>query len=143
MAMGRPTKGLGHVEDLDADTHCKERLKAILSALSGTMSVQDASASVGLRPARFGELRRTALQGAVDALAPGRPGRPPVCDAEEAEQTTELERENERLRRELERARLQLEIAQAAPSVLRRAQKRGSARMDALAARIRGRGASG
>ena len=66
MVMGRPNKGLEHVESLDADAHVKERLKAILSTMLGQASVKDASASVGLQPARFGELRHRALQGAED-----------------------------------------------------------------------------
>lgn len=127
MVMGRPGKGLEHVDDLDAGAHIKDRLKAILSTVLGRASVKDASASVGLQPARFGELRRCALQGAADALLPGRPGRPPKVDAEEAQRIAALELENARLRRDLDRARLQLEVAQAAPGVLERAQKGGSA----------------
>lgn len=61
MVMGRPGKGLRHVDGLDAAEHEKARLKAMLGSLWGSVSVQEASASVGLRPARFAELRRRML----------------------------------------------------------------------------------
>lgn len=77
MVTGRPNKGLGHVDTLQATGHAKERLYAILATVAGRISVHDASQSIGLRPARFAELRRIALQGAADALAPRRVGRRP------------------------------------------------------------------
>jgi hypothetical protein len=127
MAMGRPGKGVGHVDGLDAAEHEKARLKAMLSSLSGNVSLHEASASVGLRPARFAELRRRMLQAAVEAIAPGRPGRPPIHDADETTEIVQLERDNARLERELDRTRLLLQLAQEAPGVLRRGRSPGFA----------------
>ena len=41
MTNGRPNKGLGHVDGLDADAAQKERLRVILATLSGELTVND------------------------------------------------------------------------------------------------------
>ena len=43
MTMGRPNKGVEHVDKVDAGRHEKDRLKAILRTVTGELSVQDAS----------------------------------------------------------------------------------------------------
>jgi hypothetical protein len=126
MTMGRPNKGLGHVDGLDGTDAEKERLRAILATISGELSVQDACAQLGIGPARFGELRQLALQGACDSLAPGRPGRPPRRDAERDRQLSQLEEEKSQLRRELRMAWAKSDLALAMPEIIAEYQKKGA-----------------
>ena len=104
MVMGRPNKGVEHVDKVDASRHQKERLKAILRTMFGEVPVQDACAQLGIGRARFQMLRDDCLQAAADALTPGRPGRPPLRDAEHQAEVDELGAEN--LPNSVERHRL-------------------------------------
>jgi hypothetical protein len=127
MTMGRPNKALGHVDDLNAGELEKSRLKAILATITGELSVQDACAQLGIRPARFAELRQHALQGACDSLAPKKPGRPRRHDVEDDQRVVALEAENMRLGQELRTAAIQAELALAMPDIIEAYKKRGSA----------------
>jgi len=124
--MGRPNKGVEHVDKVDAGRHEKDRLKAILRTVTGELSVQDACAQLGIRRAHFQTLRDECLQGAADALAPGRPGRPPLLDVEHQTEVGELSAENRRLKDELEKLRLRLELVEQIPGLAQRGQKGGS-----------------
>jgi len=91
---------------------------------------------------RFHELRREALQAALDGLAPGAAGRPKHEDpSADQERLKALERENRELMLELQASYTRTEIALAMPHVLtaqgkaaikkkarqaRRAKRRGS-----------------
>lgn len=81
MGTGRPNKGADHVDAVDACAGPRQRLRVILETMSGARTVVDACAVLRVSPTRFRQLRQQALQGAVDALAPRRPGRPRVHDA--------------------------------------------------------------
>ncbi len=111
MVMGRPNKGVGHVDAVAGSPREKARLRAILRTLGGERSVEAAAADLGIRPAQFGALRKRALQGAADALVPRPPGRPRLCDVEESEQVRELQEEVARLRAEVARANVRAEAA--------------------------------
>ena len=125
MVMGRPNKGVEHVDRVDASEHERERLKVILRTITGELSVQDACAELGISPKRFQQLREQCLQGAADALAPGRPGRPRRHDAEVVELVAELQREVARLRVQVDRQRIRLELHGQIPGLAERAQKGG------------------
>jgi hypothetical protein len=125
MVMGRPNKGVEHAADLDAGDREKQRLRAILRTITGEQSVLAASAELGIQPARFGEIRRRMLQAAVESLAPGRPGRPPLVASEEQARLRVLEAENARLQRELELARMQVQLAREIPGLPKPRAKRG------------------
>jgi len=127
MRTGRPNKALGHVDGLDAGDLEKARLKAILATITGELSVQDACAQLGIRRARFAELRQKALQGACESLTPGRPGRPPRHDAEVDPRVGQLEAEVFDLGRELRTAAIQTELALAMPGIIEDYRKRGAA----------------
>ena len=126
MVMGRPNKDVEHVADLDAGEREKQRLRAILRTITGEQSVTDASAELGIQPARFGEIRRQSLQAAVESLAPHRPGRPSLHESDEQRRVHELEAKIRRLEDELKRANLQLQLGRVIPDVLARAAKRGA-----------------
>ena len=70
-------------------------------ALTGTLRVQEACRRLGISKQRLGVLRQQALQAALEALAPGAPGRPRQVPAAAQEQRDALAQANERLRREL------------------------------------------
>jgi transposase len=92
--------------------------------VAGQLSVNDASARLGITPQRLHMLREEALQAAVAALAPRPLGRPPQTPTPEQERIDALERDNERLQRELEASRLREEIAAVLPHRPRRGEKK-------------------
>jgi len=130
------------VESLEGTIREKERLRAILETLSGDMTIEEACQILGLRPSRIHELRQQALQGALEALAPGVPGRPPKRGEVVTAELEEVRAENGWLREELELSRARTEIALVFPHLLRdpapepekhaaRARKRSSRRSGA------------
>lgn len=113
--MGRPSKGLAHVDTLRGDPDSKFRLKAILATLSGELFVDEACEELDLGASQFANLRRQVLQGALDALEPrpaGRPHKEASVSEQEVEtmraRIAELERDAELLRARLELAVLPL-----------------------------------
>jgi hypothetical protein len=115
--MSRPGKGIDHVESLDGDAFAKARLRAVLQTIAGELSVEEACLMLSMSPSRFHELREEALKGAMRALEPKTPGRPPSPAPDP--KVTALERENSELKRDLEAARIRTEIAIVMPHVLR------------------------
>lgn len=113
--MPRPNKGLGHVDALAGDPESKWRLKVVLATLTGEMLVDEAIEELELGPTQFANLRKQALQGALDALQPkavGRPRRPAARSEAEVEamqqRIDELEHDARLLRSRLELAVLPL-----------------------------------
>ncbi len=115
MVMGRPNKGIGHVDNCEGAKMAKQRLKLILQTIEGEISVQDACEKLGIQRPRFAELRAQALQAAVEALEPGRPGRPRKHDVEQQQRETELAREVESLQQRLHVAEVRASVAQILP----------------------------
>ena len=126
MGKGRPSKGLSHVDSLLGAEADRERLKIVLSTLTGERSVKDASLSLGISETRFHELRRQALEGALSAVAPGRPGRPRrEVDPSEAE-VARLEAQVKWLEEELQCSLTRTEIALSMPHLLKGTRVRGA-----------------
>lgn len=125
--MGRPNKGVGHVDGLEGEDLQKERLRTILQTITGERTVQDACETLGIGRARFAELRSIALQSACDSLAPGKPGRPRTRDPERDAELAALRSERDRLRLEVENVWIRAELALAMPEVMSASQKGGSA----------------
>ena len=115
---GRPGKGLGHVDARDGAAEEKRRLRLILDTVYGERTVREAAAQLGLSEARFRALRAEALQGALDALAPRPPGRPPMV-AVESDEVAALRRQVKELTFELQTAWTRTELALTMPHVLR------------------------
>jgi len=124
VTLGRPNKGVGHIEALAGAQAEKERLRAILATLTGESSVEEACRGLGIGQARFQQLREQALQGALDALMPRKPGRP--GDAAEAPvgEVERLRTEKEELEEELEAMRVRIQLALALPDWPRREPKK-------------------
>jgi transposase-like protein len=119
MARGRPTLGAGHAERLDGPAPSKQRLAVILRTLSGELSVEEACAQIGVSSAQFHRLRERALEGALSALAPGTPGRPPAAPVVEPSRVQELEAQVLELQIDLRASQLREEIAILMPHLLK------------------------
>lgn len=107
--MARPNKGLAHLDGLEGDEDSKDRLYAVLATLTGEMLVEEAYEELGVGPTQFANLRKRALQGALDALQPrpgGRPRNEVTVSPEEVEEMrdriAELEIYAAKLRAQLE-----------------------------------------
>jgi hypothetical protein len=135
MARGRPPKGLGHIDSLSGNAEEKERLKAILATLAGDLTVKAACERLGVSESRFHEIRCSALEGMLHALAPRPPGRP--AKERKPEEVEHLEARVSWLEEELQVARLQTEVALWKPSLLRDSGK--SPQKKRLSARAKGR----
>jgi hypothetical protein len=115
--MSGRSKGLEHVESLEGSEASRRRLRLVLETIAGERTVESACVDLGISAARFAELRKEALAGALSALEPkplGRPAAPPP-DAE----VERLKAENFELKRDLEAARIREELAIVMPHVLR------------------------
>jgi hypothetical protein len=73
---GRPPSGPEFVDKLDGSPEAKQRLKVLLETLNGTCRVQEACGRLGIKEARFDQLRIELLQAAVSAAERRPAGRP-------------------------------------------------------------------
>ena len=128
MVMGRPNKGVGHIDNCEGSEQSKERARVILQTISGELSVQEACDLLGIQRPRFAELRALALQGSVDAIEPGRPGRPRKRDVDEERRERELLARIEELERDVQIARTKEMLAELNAAETQAAEKGGDAR---------------
>jgi transposase-like protein len=115
---GRPPEGPGLVEKLEGPEDDRRRLRAILETISGQRTIASACEELGIKPARFHELRTQALQGALEAIAPGSPGRPPAPDSTPDPKVAELEAKVRDLDLELRASHVREQIALTMPHLL-------------------------
>lgn len=121
MCVGRPPKGPDHVNSLEGAEAEKRRLRIVLETLSGERTIEQACEELGVSSSRFHELRRQALQAALDGVTPHPPGRPKHEESSNpSSRLAELEQEVRELRLELQAAYTRTEIALAMPHVLTR-----------------------
>jgi len=118
MTRGRPPLGSGHVDGLEGPEASKERLRIILETLSGERTVAEACEVLGIGETRYHALRREALSGALEALAPRAPGRPRREESPEDRRVKELESQVADLEEEIVCQRARLELALTMPHVL-------------------------
>lgn len=119
MPPGRPPRGSAHVDSLDGPDELKRRLRVLLDTISGACTIDEACRMLDVSAARLHELRHQALAGALEALRPGRAGRPARESEPGAEKIRELEHELDEAKIDLQAARTRLEIALVMPHVLR------------------------
>ncbi len=118
---GRPSKGSALVEKLEGSSEAKRRLRVIVEALREERSVGQACDDLGVKEARYHQMRDDALQGALQALEPRPTGRPPTPPPTLPEEDAErLRAEIERLKMEVRAAHIREELAVAFPNRLRR-----------------------
>ena len=128
MTMGRPPMGLDHIGRLSGPKELKERLRILLATLTGEMSVHEACATLGVGPSRLHEMRREALQGALEGLEPHRSGRPRSSKQIKTDRESELEQTVRDLERDLQSSLVRTEIALAMPHLFKDAAKKNSTR---------------
>ena len=114
--MARPPQGLALVDRFEGSEEEKKRLKAVLSLLSEKTCAEDACRELGIERARFYEIVKEALGGALSALKPRPPGRPPKPPpSAEQEKIRALETRIEDLELDLRAAEVREELALAFP----------------------------
>jgi transposase-like protein len=118
MSGGRPPKGSELVDRFDGSAEAKERLRAIIDAMTGAATVTEACERLGVGESRFYQIRDEMLAGALASLEPGMAGRPRKEEPAEAAQLTEMARRIQRLELELEAAHVRTELALTMPEVL-------------------------
>jgi len=119
MTRGRPPLKSGQVDGLEGPEASKERLRVILESLSGDLTVAQACEQLGIGETRYHALRREALSGALEALAPRAPGRPRREESPEERRIKELEAHVADLEEEIVSQRVRLELALTMPHVLK------------------------
>ena len=119
MGAGRPPDGLQHVKRLSGHRQEKKRLQWIFASMMGECTVQEACEALGIRPARFHQLRGKALEGALSGLAPGDRGRPrkPKMDEDLASKVKSLERKVTELQLEVYAAELRADLQLLGPPI--------------------------
>ena len=114
---GRFPQGAEYIDKLDGAAAEKERLKAILATMSGEKRMLEVCAELGIGETRFHQLRETALQAALDAIAPRPAGRPSLAMLSEAQQLRVQQGRIEELELALHEAQVREEIALVLPQV--------------------------
>jgi hypothetical protein len=103
---GRRPAGTEVVDRQEGSTTAKERVKAVLDTIAGNCRVEEACRRLKISTQRFRQLRAEALAGMLDAVEPGKPGRP-------AKIVTAADLENRALKEQLAARDLELRTAQA------------------------------
>lgn len=91
----------------------------ILEVIAGKRTVISACEELGISEARYHELERIALQGAVEHLEPKPAGRPPSASSPPDPKLVALEEEVKELRIGLRAAQIREEIAVVMPHLLK------------------------
>jgi transposase-like protein len=116
--MSRPTSGVKMLEPLPGTPAAKARLAAIIASISGENSIPEVCRELGMGEARFHELRKEFLAGALGLLERRSAGRK-ASSADVPPELARLRDENERLHLELEAAQIRAELAAVMPWVLK------------------------
>lgn len=117
--MARPPEGPNLADRLDGPDEAKKRLKVILETISGEKTIEQAATEIGVKPARFHELRKEALEAAVEALNPKPAGRPrEVADMADP-RVAELEGQLRELEIEVKASHVREQIARTMPHLLK------------------------
>ena len=120
MGRGRHPSGPSLVDGLEGPDEAKRRLKVILETIASGRPIAEACAELGIGEAAFHNLRKQALEAAVEGLAPRPAGRPRKDADPEQRRIQELTDQNDQLRMDLQAARLRTEIAIAMPHLLKK-----------------------
>jgi hypothetical protein len=114
---GCKPKGPALVEHLDGSPQAKTRLEVILGTIAGRLTIGEACRRLGMKEARFHQLRTVALMAGLASLEPRSAGRPPRFASDEQLRRQELEQRVAELTSELEIAAVREEIARVLPHV--------------------------
>jgi hypothetical protein len=108
---GRWPAGLEYIDKLSGSEDTKLRFKAILDTLYGQARLLEVCTQLGIGETRFHQLRETALQAALTAIAPRPAGRPSRTAGPEAAQIQDLQQQVHELKHALHEAQVCAEIA--------------------------------
>jgi hypothetical protein len=128
MARGRPLVGVDLVERLDGPRLPRRQLRILLGTITGTVTIAQACAELGIGRSRLHQLRWRVLEGGLAALAPAPRGRPP--QPKPSGEVAGLQARVEELELALQTMALRSELALAMPHLLDRAarKKKGGGR---------------
>ena len=114
---GRHPSGPEYVEQLEGSVLAKERLRIVLQTMAGEYRVQEACQLLGICEQRFEQLRRQALQAAVEGLESKPSGRPRQEESVGPDDVIALRQRVAELEAELQASRVREEIALVLPRV--------------------------
>jgi hypothetical protein len=114
---GRYPSGPEFVDKLNGSLEAKGRLKILLETMAGRCRILDACERLGIKEARFDQIRIEALQAALEALEPKVAGRKPQQSSPLSSELEQLRERNARLEVELQAALIRAEIAVTLPQV--------------------------
>jgi hypothetical protein len=121
---GKRPSGPEFVDKLDGSPEARQRLKVVLETLNGTRRVQEACKILGIKEARFDQLRIELLRAALNAAERRQPGRPARPSSPPEEENQQLRERNAQLEAELQAALIRAELAVTLPHVGASAEKK-------------------
>jgi hypothetical protein len=121
---GRHPSGPEFVDKLDGSVEAKERLKTLLETLTGVCRVQEACDRLGIKEARFDQVRIEVLQAALSAAERRAAGRPARSSSPAEDENQQLRERIAQLEAELQAALIRAEIAVTLPQVGASAEKK-------------------
>ena len=98
------------VEHLQGSEHAKRRLKTMLRAMQGELTVPEACHQLGIHETRFHLQRTETLQAALASLEPRPAGRPRQITSPEQERIAALEQQIRELQLDLQAAQISHEV---------------------------------
>jgi hypothetical protein len=108
---GRWPAGLEFIDKLSGSEESKQRFKAILDTLYGQARLLEVCEQLRIRETRFHQLRETALQAALNAIAPRPAGRPSRSAGPEADQIQALQQQVHEFQHALHEMQVRAEVA--------------------------------
>jgi len=135
MARGRPIDGVDLTARLDGPRLQRRQLRVLLGTITGTVTIAQACAELGIGRTRLHQLRWRVLEGGLAALEPRPRGRPPRVTP--SDEVAQLQARIAELERALHTTALRSEIALTLPHLLDRAarKKKGASAARRRAAR--------
>jgi hypothetical protein len=112
---GRYPAGSEYVDKVEGSPLAKERGRVLLELQAGRLRLLEACELLGVRETRLHQLRHAAMQGWVQGLEPGVPGRPGVSNTPEGERLRELEEQLAQKELALQEAQVRAEVALIVP----------------------------
>jgi hypothetical protein len=121
---GRQPSGPEFVDKLDGSPEARQRLKVVLETLNGTRRVQEACKILGIKEARFDQLRIELLLAALKAAERRPAGRPARESSPAEEENRQLRERIAQLEAELQAVMIRAELAVTLPNVGASAEKK-------------------
>jgi hypothetical protein len=125
---GRQPSGPEFVDKLDGSPEAKERLKTLLETLTGACRVQEACERMGIKEARFDQIRIEVLQAAMHAAERRPAGRPMRASSPADAENQQLREQIAALEAKLQAALIRAELAVTLPQVGASAEKKTTSR---------------